>query len=302
MKIYNNDNLVTMEEMKARGDKFDLIEIDGPYGAGLEGWDILTESEYIEHYTQRLSLVSDLLQPWGSVFLFGWPEMTAEIKAAAHRDQVLFLRRWISWFVNSSAHAARKIQAILFFVSWRGDDIIAEFRQAITEARKARGLTVVDCHKATGIRPYARGGYIWFESDKGKIPNPDEYRTLKEFFGLPDRFDVVPSYTARDGLTNFDVIRVPPERAEKLNDDGLRSKPIQLYWKLFKPVIPPNPEKRALILYGGSGNAGIAAEALGFQVSLIEASAERCEIIKKRSPALIKKWAIKAGQMELFSS
>lgn len=272
--VITGDNLETLRGLVDQGAKFDL--------------------------QARLALVRDLLQPWGVVFIFGWPEGCAEIKAWAHATGTLYLRRWISWFVNSSAHAARKIQTILVMVSWRDGDVVSEFRQAVTQARKARGLTVVECHQATGIRPYARGGYIWFESDNGKVPNHEEYGILKKFFNLPDRFDVVPSYTAMKDLTDIDVVRVPPEKAHKLNDAGLRSKPIQLYWQLFKPTIPPYETRRALVLYGGSGNAGIAAAALGYDVTICEMDPTRAEAIRGRSGE-IKRWADKTRQADFFN-
>lgn len=300
--VITGDNLEVLRSLAAdaEGVKFDLIELDGPYGANLEGWDRLTESEYLDHYKARLALVREILQPWGVVFLFGWPEGCAEIKAWAHATGTLHLRRWISWFVNSSAHAGRKIQTILLMVSHRDADVVTEFRQALTAARKARGLTVVECHKETGIRPYARGGYIWFESENGKIPNHEEYKILKTFFDLPDRFDVIPSYTAMSGLTDIDVVRVPPERAHVLNDAGLRSKPVQLYWQLFKPTIPPYQARRALVLYGGSGNAAVAAAALGYDVTVVEMDPARAAKITGRTGD-VKKWAGKAAQADFLN-
>jgi len=126
--VITGDNLEALWTLAADGAKFDLIELDGPYGANLEDWDKLTEAEYLRHYADRLALVREVLHPWGVVFLFGWPEGCAEIKAWAHRTGTLHLRRWISWFVNSSAHAARKIQTILVLVSWRDGDVVSEFR------------------------------------------------------------------------------------------------------------------------------------------------------------------------------
>ena len=144
-------------------------------------------------------------------------------------------------------------------------------------------LTVVQCHQQTGIAPYARGGYIWFESDTSSIPSVIEYVTLKRFFGVPDEFDDLPymAATAIDGLTDLDYIVVPVERARHLNDDGLRSKPRGLYDRIFRPVVPPRETKRALILYGGSGNAAFAAGRLGYAVDVCESDPARCERIRR---------------------
>jgi 23S rRNA G2069 N7-methylase RlmK/C1962 C5-methylase RlmI len=63
LTIHNADNLDVLRDLAARGEKFDLVELDGPYGAGLEGWDVLTEDEYLAHYAERLTLVRQILQP-----------------------------------------------------------------------------------------------------------------------------------------------------------------------------------------------------------------------------------------------
>ena len=91
MRILNGDNLQILKSLE--GERFDLAELDGPYMAGLEGWDILTEAEYIQHYAERLTALRPLLQPWGVVFVFGYPEGVAEIKSWAHRADTLSCRR-----------------------------------------------------------------------------------------------------------------------------------------------------------------------------------------------------------------
>ena len=87
MRILNGDNLQILKSLE--GERFDLAELDGPYMAGLEGWDILTEAEYIQHYAERLTALRPLLQPWGVVFVFGYPEGVAEVKAWAHKTTKL---------------------------------------------------------------------------------------------------------------------------------------------------------------------------------------------------------------------
>ena len=100
-------------------------------------------------------------------------------------------------------------------------------------------------------------------------------------FGLEDNWNVIAHNY--DGLTNLDFwSNTYIEDTKKLNDNGLRSKPVQLYIDLFNPTIPPTDEREALVLYGGSGNAGIAAAALGYGVTLCEADPRRCEAIAGR--------------------
>lgn len=282
LTIHNDDNLAILQRLADAGERFDLIELDGPYGAGLEGWDILTEDQYLAHYTARLGLVARCLQPWGVAFLFGYPEGCAEIKTWARQTGTLHLRRWTHWYNNQAAHAGRKVQVVLVFVPCVDLSLWREFQTWLTKRRKEMRLTIVQCHQQTGIAPYARGGYIWFESESSSIPSYEDYATLKEFFGAPDQFDMLCDLRSFDGLTNLDFISVPVERAAHLNDNGLRSKPVGLYLDLFRPTVPPRETKRALILYGGSGNAAIAAGQLGYDVTVCETDPARCEYIRRR--------------------
>lgn len=282
LTIHPGDNLHTLRTLIASGQKFDLVELDGPYGANLEGWDILTDDQYVQHYAERLTLVREVLQPWGVVFVFGYPEMVALVRAWAAQSGVLHLRRWVTWYVNSTAHAARRVQTIGVFVPAINLNTWAEFRAWIKRERLRRKLTIVDCHQQTGIRPYARGGFLWYESETSTPPTPLEFERLREFFDVPPEFHGLQGVEAYDGLTNLDYITVPVEQAASLNDNGLRSKPIGLYDTLFRPVVPPREDRRALVLYGGSGNAAIAAAKLGYQVDICEAEPSRCDLIRRR--------------------
>ena len=98
LTIYEGDNLSTLQRLAAAGARFDLVEVDGPYGANLEEWDSLSEGEYIAHYAARLPWVSQMLQPWGVAFVFGYPEGCAEIKAWARHTQSFALLRWLTWW------------------------------------------------------------------------------------------------------------------------------------------------------------------------------------------------------------
>lgn len=284
------DNLATLRRLVAAGERFDLVELDGPYGAGLEPWDTLDDAAYVAHYADRLTLVRQVLQPWGVVFLFGYPEQAALVRAWAHATGTLHLRRWLTWYVQQTAHEGRRVQSILMFVLPGNRTLLSEFQQWLTTRRRTMGLTIVQCHQQTGIRPYARGGFLWFESEAADAPTPLEYLCLKTFFAVPDRFDGLQSVPSYDGLTNLDFLTVPVERAAQLSAD-LRSKPIGLYDTLFRPVVPPTAPKRALILYGGSGNAAVAAGRLGYAVTVCEQDAARCTALARRWAALVERRA-----------
>ena len=301
MRILNGDNLQILKSLE--GERFDLAELDGPYMAGLEGWDILTEAEYIQHYAERLTALRPLLQPWGVVFVFGYPEGCAEIKSWAHRTETLYLRRWLTWYKQITAHKGRKVENVLLFTQAE-NGLIAEFKTYLTQQRKDKGITISQAMALTESRKHLAGkgaGMMWFEAESAKVPSAVEYAELKKIFNIPNRFDMLLTLGSFEGLTDIDYFsKTYHEQTESLNDDGLRSKPVGLYVDLFKPTIPPTEKRKALVLYGGSGNAAIAAEALGYEVTVIEQDPKRCKLIEKRSSRLVQTWREKLSQGSLW--
>jgi hypothetical protein len=184
-----------------------------------------------------------------------------------------------------------------------GSSLWQEFQQWLKSKRLEMGHTTLSARQALGWRIYegcGNAGWLWFESDSSEVPSTQQYYQLKEMFSVPDKFDELISLQPYRGLTDIDFMKVPPEKAEHLNDEGLRSKPIKLYADLFQPTIPPTEKRKALILYGGSGNAAIAAEALGYEVTVIEQDPKRCKLIEKRSSRLVQTWREKLSQGSLW--
>lgn len=320
MRVHAGDNLVTLQRLASEGAKFDLVELDGPYMAGLEGWDTLTEEQYIDHYAARLTLVRQLLNPWGAVFVFGYPEGCAEIKSWAHRTGTLWLRRWITWYKQVTAHKGRKVESILFFLRGNpAEENLQLFGRFLREQRLARSWTLADVQRAAqqlgAERPWwSRGGNLYYETASGGAPTPDDLALLARIF----QFDADSwAHVVRgsfEGITDLDCIsKTYPEDTDKLNDNGLRSKPVGLYLDLFRPVIPTQGPGRALILYGGSGNAAVAAEALGYDVDLCEFDERRTAAIESRHASRVQKWTgrvramraqrslLETTQLDLFS-
>lgn len=303
MEIIQGDNLNALRKLSGESKKFDLVELDGPYMAGLEGWDNLTEAEYIEHYATRLTLARDILQPWGVVFLFGYPEGCAEVKAWAHKNRIFRLGRWIHWYKQRSAHRGRKVEIICLFIHFNEAGLLGDFKTFLRKEREERGLTISEAMALTKCRGHLAGkgaGMMWFEAPSSHAPTGPEYAELKNLFQLPTKYDKLPTLGRYQGVTDLDFInRSYPEETESLNDNGLRSKPVQLYLDLFAPTIPPTDNYRALILYGGSGNAGIAAAALGYDVTVCEIDAGRCDAIGKRWDREVAKWEQYASSTQL---
>lgn len=302
-QLIHGDNLETLKQLKADGQRFDLVELDGPYMAGLEDWDNLTEAQYIQHYADRLTLVRDILQPWGVVFVFGYPEGCAEIKSWAHRSGTLYLRRWLTWYKQVTAHKGRKVENILLFAAEPvRRDVLCEFGEMLRQNRIRRGWTLHDVGRAAQKEWWHRGGIFYFETGRN-APSVPDYQILKRVFEFGNSWDVVinTAYILGnyEGLTDVDYIgRTYPEDTKELNDSGLRSKPVQLYLDLFRPTIPPTDHRAALILYGGSGNAGIAAAALGYDVTICETDPARCEAIQSRWDRDVIKWQQRARAIQ----
>lgn len=284
LTIYPGDNLATLQQLQAAGARFDLVEIDGPYGAGLEGWDTLSEDEYLAHYAARLPLVRDVLQPWGVTFLFGYPEGCAEIKAWARQTGTLYLRRWLTWYKQRTAHKGRKCETILLFVRDNPDiEPLVEFGQMLRAARITRGWSLADIGQRAGRAWWHRGGNLYYETGRGGFPTRDDFAVLAELLGFDAEAWWLRIYRCYDGLSDLDYLGFSyPEDTKTINSAGLRSKPMGLYSDLFTPVTPPRASKRALILYGGSGNAAIAAGRLGYDVTVCETDPARCDLIRRR--------------------
>lgn len=283
LTIHNTDNLEALRAFAAEGARFDLVELDGPYGAGLEGWDVLTDAEYVQHYAERLALVRQVLQPWGVVFLFGYPEMVALVRAWAAESGALHLRRWITWYKQVTAHKGRKVETIAMFIVPPAHGALAAFGAFIKAERERRGWTLRDVGREAGRDWWHRGGNLYFETGSGGHPSVDDFLTLARVFNFnPNDWPQVCSDSYED-VTNLDYLSAHySETTRDLNDAGLRSKPVGLYTDLFRPVVPPRPSKRALVLYGGSGNAAIAAARLGYDVDVCETDPARCDLIRRR--------------------
>lgn len=315
LTLYNEDNLKVLHQLKASGQKFDLVEIDGPYMAGLEDWDNMTEQEYIQHYAERLTLVRDVLKPWGVVFVFGYPEGISEIKVWCRQSKILGFLRWITWYKQWTLHSARKTEHILCLCNTRDwyfpeeSTLLSKFRMAVKQGRERLQMNIKQAYLACGGDPkfaHKAGGWFWYENKNSRIPTAAEYMRLKEFFGLPSELnDIVYLPTSErsfKGLTDIDYVTVPTGNSVALNDKTLRSKSPELYLKLFQPV-PTNGTKKALVLYGGSGNAGIAAACLDYNVVMCETSEKRCEAIRQCWEKDVKIWRERTtAQLELMAT
>lgn len=298
--IYCGDNLCILNYLSDTEKLFDLVEVDGPYMAGLEHWDNMTEDEYIKHYADRLTLTRRILQPWGVVFIFGYPEGCAEIKSWARRAKTLYLRRWITWYKQVTSHKGRKVENILLF--WRDAPVeVSNFGKFLRSEREKRGWTLRDVGEQAGRPWWHRGGNLYYENGNGGYPSLGDMFALSRIFDFKVEDWPGVFFESYGGLTDIDYINhTYPEDTQELNNNGLRSKPVQLYIDLFRPTLPPTDKQTALILYGGSGNAGIAAAVLGYDVVICEANIERCKAIVTRWDKMVNQWQQRLSQLSIF--
>jgi len=310
LSIICGDNLDVMVEMGKNLGKghyratFDLVEFDGPYKSETTGaeWDDLTWNEFRDHYETRFKIARYLMTPWGILFAFGYPEGAAEIRDVSIRESRLFLRRWITWDKTNNAHHGRKIEAILLFMKTDPKFDLLKFGEFIKKKRLERDWSLVDVGKKIGDPWVHRGGNLYHETGSGGFPDQDLYLRLADLFEFDPKeyFHIVDPVFP--GLTNLDLIRTP--RTERAVDLGgnLRSKPRILYEQIFRAGIPPvqiAERPRALIAYGGSGNAAIAAASLGFQTIVIEEDRERCADIYRRAEWILNRRAIENPDQDL---
>ena len=302
LTIIQGDNLPAMADMIRAGLRFDLIELDGPYGADLEEWDELNADQYLRHYSARLPLVRELLHIWGAVFVFGYPEGCAEIKAWCHTGRTLYCRRWLTWYKQRTAHMGRKCETILFMLrDHPNGERLAEFGAFLRQERRKRNWTLRTVGMLAGRPWWHRGGNLYYETGSGSAPSAGDLQILARIFDFDPaewRGVIQGSYP---GLTDRDLITSSYEEPTKeLNGIGLRSKPISLYSDLFAPLAAgAGATRRALILYGGSGNAAIAAGLAGYDVTVCERDPARCEIIRRRFDFYVNRHAVDLPGSEL---
>lgn len=302
LTIIPGDNLAAMADMVRAGMLFDLIELDGPYGADLEEWDELNADQYLRHYTNRIPLVRSLLPVSGAAFIFGYPEGCAEIKAWCHSNRALYCRRWLTWYKQRTAHMGRKCEAILFMLrDHPSGERLAEFGAMLRAERLRRHWTLKHVGMLADRPWWHRGGNLYYETGSGSAPSADDLLTLARIFDFDPADWAHVIQGSYPGITDRDLITASYEETTKgLNDIGLRSKPVSLYLDLFAPLVgDPTRARRALVLYGGTGNAAIAAGHLGYDVTVCERAPARCEMIRRRFDLYVNRHAVDLPGSEL---
>lgn len=172
----------------------------------------------------------------------------------------------------------------------------------LKQERQRRGWTLRQVGERAGREWWHRGGNLYFETGSGGRPSVEDYYVLAQMFGFDPETWAHVIQGSYEGITDIDYIgRSYPEPTTDLNSAGLRSKPVGLYLDLFKPLATDASGRRALVLYGGSGNAAVAAGALGYEVTVCEADPARCKAIARHYDRQLGWWVTQAQQRNLWS-
>ena len=114
--LYCGDSLQWLESLE-RG-SLDLIVADPPYNIKKAEWDSFeSHSAYVEWARQWLELASKALKPHGTIYVFGFSEILADVKVAA----IPFFAgcRWLVWHYKNKANLGndwgRSHESILHF-------------------------------------------------------------------------------------------------------------------------------------------------------------------------------------------
>jgi site-specific DNA-methyltransferase (adenine-specific) len=210
------------------GASVDLVFADPPYNLGRERWDALRPTaEYLDWSRAWMAEVARVLRPTGSLYVCGFSELLADVKAlaAAHFHSC----RWLIWHYRNKANLGR---------DWgRSHESILHLRHAgfalnIDEARVPYNAHTLryPAHPQAQTSRYGRHNYVW-------EPNP---------LGAKPR-DVLEIPTLANGMR------------EKTTHPT--QKPLELVRRLVAAATAPG----AVVAdpFGGSGTTYVACELLG---------------------------------------
>jgi site-specific DNA-methyltransferase (adenine-specific) len=86
----------------------DLVFADPPYNAGRETWDDFTDlAAYLEWSERWIAQAAALLKPSGSMYICGYSEVLADLKATAMRHFRAGSCRWLIWHYRNKANLGR---------------------------------------------------------------------------------------------------------------------------------------------------------------------------------------------------
>ena len=239
-------------------DSFQVIIADPPYNIGKDfgnSSDKQSMPVYLNWCKEWIDECMRVLTPDGTLYIYGFPEILAQIQVACVKDQTRV--RWLVWhYTNKTVPSAR---------FWQ------------------RSHESMLCIWKTGSHPH-------FNLDEVREPYTETFLNNaagKKRIATKGRFssgDTETTYNANEkGAMPRDVIKVPAlaggaGKKERVNHPT--QKPLELCTRLLKAA--RKGDGKVLIPFAGSGSECVAAQDLGLDWTGFEINAEYIKLIEQR--------------------
>ena len=243
--LYGGDAVGWLETLRAGS--VDLVFADPPYNLGREKWDAFgSDGEYLAWSVRWISEVARVLRPTGSLYICGFSELLADIKAVAAKRFAGC--RWLVWYYRNKANLGRDWGRSHESILHLRHDRFALDVDAARVPYNSHTLRYPSHPQADSSR-YGNKPYVW-------RPNP---------LGAKPR-DVIEVPTLTNGM-----------REKTLHPT---QKPLELVRRLVAAATRPGD----LVVdpFGGSGTTFVACEALGRQWLGCEIDAAYQRVIAER--------------------
>jgi site-specific DNA-methyltransferase (adenine-specific) len=104
--LFGEDALTHLSRLDA--ETVDLVFADPPYNAGREAWDSFSDiGAYLDWSERWMAEVGRILKPSGSLYVCGFSEVLADLKAVGMRHFVGGSCRWLVWHYRNKANLGR---------------------------------------------------------------------------------------------------------------------------------------------------------------------------------------------------
>lgn len=230
-RLHGGDALAWLPTLAAAS--VDLVFADPPYNAGREVWDTFqSDRVYLDWSARWIAEAARVLKPTGSLYVCGFSEMLADLKAVAAPHFQDGSCRWLVWHYRNKGNLGR---------DW------GRSHESVLHLRKA------------GFRLNVDGARVPYNAHTLRYPEHPQAAT-SQFGGAGGK-----GYTWRPhplGAKPRDVIEIPTltnGMAEKTAHPT--QKPFELVRRLVAAATAPGD----LVVdpFGGSGTTYLACEALG---------------------------------------
>jgi site-specific DNA-methyltransferase (adenine-specific) len=256
MSLHNEDCILGIKRIPS--DSVQVIIADPPYNIGKDfgnDSDKQVMSEYLKWSKEWITECFRVLSPDGTMYIYGFPEILAQIQVACIEDQTRV--RWLAWHYTNKTVPSAKF--------WQ------------------RSHESILCVWKKGHRPH-------FNLDDVREPYTDTFlnnaagKSRKASKGRFSKGEKETTYTANDkGAMPRDVIKVPAlagGAGKKERVDHPTQKPLEICTRLLKAA--RKPDCTVLVPFAGSGSECVAARDLGLNWTAFEINPVYVTLIQQR--------------------